>query len=70
MHLSGCYNGMSLWAMVYSTGPNDEEVEFVRPRFFKTKEEAQDWFDGKFKSKYFINPRPVEVMGFSHLQVK
>lgn len=70
MKLSNCYVGMKLWAMVYSTSPNnDEEVEFVRPRFFNSKEKAQDWFNNKFNSTGFINPRPVEVTGFSQLNL-
>lgn len=69
MRLSNAYGDTYvLWAMVYSTGHDLDEVEFVDEKFFKTKEKALKWFHKKHEEFSFINPRAVQVKGFYKLE--
>jgi hypothetical protein len=69
MKLSGAYDGMVVYAMVYHTQPGSEQVEFVSPRFFRTEKKAWKWFNKKFIPESFVEPECVEVSSLSFLSV-
>jgi hypothetical protein len=70
MRLSNVYIRLAVYAVVYHTQPNSEEVEFVRPKIFSSAKKAKDWFDRKFRYEDFIQPEVVELSNLNCCQIR
>lgn len=70
MKLSGVYDCITLYALVYHTQPGSKVVELITHRFFNSEKKAWKWFHRKRQVSQYIEPEVVPVTGFGKLELE